>query len=101
MDPRFTRRDLLRFGATAAGAAAIAPLLEACAGPSVLAKPIPTPTASAKPTLAPASLTLQVGVQNVEFAGILAAVDERHLKSLALTESLLLFGPTFLPMPRV
>ena len=66
MDPRFTRRDLLRFGATAAGAAAIAPLLEACAGPSAQATPIPTPTASAKPTLAPASLTVQVGVQNVE-----------------------------------
>src|SRR5438045_2455754 len=45
MDPRFTRRDLLRFGATAAGAAAIAPLLEACAGPSAQATPIPTPTA--------------------------------------------------------
>ena len=64
MDPMFTRRDLLRIGATTAGVAAIAPLLEACAGPSAQATPIPT--ASAKSTLAPASLTVQVGVQNAD-----------------------------------
>ena len=96
MDPMFTRRDLLRIGATTAGVAAIAPLLEACAGPSAQATPIPTP--SAKPTLAPASLTVQVGVQNVEFAGILAAEDQGYLKSLALTESLLPFGPNVQPV---
>src|SRR5207244_12089168 len=68
------------------------------AGPSAQATPIPTPTASAKPTLAPASLTVQVGVQNVEFAGILAAEDQGYLKSLALTESLLPFGPNVQPV---
>src|SRR5438094_5062161 len=96
MDPTFTRRDLLRIGATSAGVAAIAPLLEACAGPA--AQATPNPTASAKPTLAPATLTVQVGVQNVEFAGILAAEDQGYLKSLALTESLLPFGPNVQPV---
>ena len=96
MDPRFTRRELIRIGAGAAGAAAIAPLLEACASPGPQATP--TAAASAKASLAPLSVTVQVGVQNVEFAGIIAAEDQGYLKSLALTETLLPFGPNVQPV---
>jgi len=96
MDSRFTRRELIRIGAGAAGAAAIAPLLEACAGPG--AQATPTADASAKASLAPLSVTVQVGVQNVEFAGIIAAEDQGYLKSLALTETLLPFGPNVQPV---
>src|SRR6266542_1275474 len=96
MDSRFTRRELIRIGAGAAGAAAIAPLLEACASPGPQATP--TAAASAKASLAPLSVTVQVGVQNVEFAGIIAAEDQGYLKSLALTETLLPCGPNVQPV---
>ena len=99
VDPRLTRRDLLRLGAFAASSAAIAPIIQAC-GPAAQApaSSAPVATASAKPTLASASLNVQVGVQNVEFAGILAAEDQGYLKALALTETLLPYGPNVQPV---
>ena len=100
MDPRLSRRDLLRLGAVAVGGPAIAPIIQACgqAAQAPASSAPAVPTASAKPTLAPASLNVQVGVQNVEFAGILAAEDQGYLKALALTETLLPYGPNVQPV---
>lgn len=97
MDRRFSRRELIRLGAATAGAAAMVPLLEACA-PAAQAPVTSAPSASAKPTLTAAALNVQVGVQNVEFAGVFAAEDQGYLKSLALTETLLPFGPNVQPV---
>jgi len=96
---RLSRRDLLRLSAAAVGAAAVAPVLEAC-GPAAQAPATasPSPTASAAPTLAPKTLNVQVGVQNVEFAGILAAEDQGYFKALALAETLLPYGPNVQPV---
>src|SRR2546428_9096946 len=99
VDPRISRRDLRRLGAAAVGSAAIARIVRACGqAAQAPASSAPVATASAKPTLAPASLNVQVGVQNVEFAGILAAEDQGYLKALALTETLLPYGPNVQPV---
>src|SRR6266545_3910854 len=80
--------------------AAIAPLVAACgpSGPAATSPSAAPATATAKATLTPATVKVQIGVQNVEFAGSIAADQQGYMKSVAITQELLAFGPNVQPV---
>ncbi len=80
--------------------AAIAPLVAACgpAGPAATSPSAAPATATAKPTLTPATVKAQIGVQNVEFAGSIAADQQGFMKNVAIMQELLAFGPNVQPI---
>src|SRR6266511_471020 len=80
--------------------AAIAPLVAACgpSGPAATSPSAAPATATAKATLTPATVKVQIGVQNVEFAGSIAADQQGLMKAVAITQELLAFGPNVQPV---
>src|SRR6266542_1391774 len=80
--------------------AAIAPLVAACgpSGPAATSPSAAPATATAKATLTPATVKAQIGVQNVEFAGSIAADQQGYMKNVAITQELLAFGPNVQPI---
>ncbi len=112
MTNRLSRRMMLaRASGLAAGVIGMNGLLAACSPapsaapttpsqPATSAPPKPTaaaPAATAGPQTA-ASLKVQVGVQNVEFAGIFEADQQGFLKSENLSQQLLATGPNVAPV---
>ncbi len=80
-------------GTGAALAAACGP-----ATPTAASAAPATATATAKPTPKPATVKVQIGVQNVEFAGSIAAEQQGYLKAVNITQELLAFGPNVQPI---
>ena len=96
---RLRRREVLRLGVAGAGGLTLAQLLAACApGAPAAAPSSAAATATAKPTPRPAAVKVQVGVQNVEFAGSIAADTQGYLKNVNVTQELLAFGPNVQPV---
>lgn len=79
----------------AAPAATVVPATKPTAAP-----PAATTAPAAQPTAAPqaASLKVQVGVQNVEFAGIYEAGQQGYLKIENVSQELLATGPNVAPV---
>jgi NitT/TauT family transport system substrate-binding protein len=128
MSTQLSRRAMVKhFGGLAAGLVGIGGLLSACAptpgaapAPTAPAQPAPTsapvappaPGATTKPAAAPAtapavsaaapstptSLKVQIGVQNVEFAGTFEADQQGYLKAENLSQDLLATGPNVAPV---
>src|SRR3989441_3388509 len=96
---RLRRREVLRLGVAGAGGLTLAQLLAACApGAPAAAPSSAAATATAKPTPRPAAVKVQVGVQNVEFAGSIAEDTQGYLKNVNVPQELLAFGPNVQPV---
>jgi NitT/TauT family transport system substrate-binding protein len=96
METRLNRRDLIRLGLISSAGLGLAPVLAACA-PSATS-PAAASSAAAKPTPKPATVSAQIGVQNVEFAGSLAADQQGFMQAVNITQQLLPFGPNVQPV---
>ena len=96
MTTQLNRRDLIRLGLVSTAGLGLAPLLAACAtsNPAGASQP----PATGKPTPKPATVSVQVGVQNVEFAGSLAADAQGLMQAVNITQQLLPFGPNVQPV---
>src|SRR5689334_17313272 len=62
------------------------------------AKPTTAPAATSAPAAAPVMLKVQVGLQNVEFAGIYEADRQNYLKTENVSQELLPTGPNAAPV---
>jgi len=98
MTTQLNRRDLIRLGLVSTAGLGLAPLLAACATQVQNAATQPVASATVKPTAKPATVTVQVGVQNVEFAGSLAADAQGLMQAVNITQQLLPFGPNVQPV---
>jgi NitT/TauT family transport system substrate-binding protein len=84
-----SRRDVLKLGLAGVGGLALADLIVAC-GPQGAA-------ISSSPS-APVTVKVQIGVQNVEFAGMFAADAQGYLTKRNVTQDLLAYGPNVQPI---
>ena len=98
MTTQLNRRDLIRLGLVSTAGLGLAPLLAACATQVQNAASQLPASATVKATPKPATVTVQVGVQNVEFAGSLAADAQGLMQAVNITQQLLPFGPNVQPV---
>ncbi|HSW95269.1 MAG TPA: ABC transporter substrate-binding protein [Patescibacteria group bacterium] len=98
MTTSLNRRDLIRLGVVSTAGLGLAPLLAACATPAPVGASQPAGSATVKPTPKAATVTVQVGIQNVEFAGSLAADAKGLMQAVNITQQLLPFGPNVQPV---
>ena len=96
MESRLTRRDLIRLGVVSSAGVALMPLVAACAAPATSVTA--SSSIAAKATPKPATVTAQIGGQNVEFAGSLAADQQGFMQAVNITQQLLPFGPNVQPV---
>ena len=97
METRLSRRALMRLGLISGAGVTFAPLLAACA-PAATSPTVAPSSAAAKATPKPATVSAQIGLQNVEFAGSLAADQQGFMQAVNLTQQLLAFGPNVQPV---
>jgi len=102
-----TRRALLARMGGLVGVVFGVGLLSACSptapapaapGPTATSAPAAKPTAAPAQTAAPVALKVQVGTQNVEFAGLYEADQQGYLKSENVSQELLATGPNVAPV---